>query len=176
MLFIFLAGVLPFSAMGLQLISQTIGGESCDKCLGSLAFGAVAVRRRFALSAGLRNSSKHREVLKGLQYRRDSAAAELVDAHHSRAPAGHLTDVASADHNTVKRGFDEATGLPPVPDLARAGFPLVGAQARRFPGTHRRRFAYTAAASISSRGFICPMRQNGAICRRENGYQGFLEQ
>ena len=65
----------------------------------------------------------------------DSAAAELVDAHIRALQPGHLTDVASADQNTVKPWFDGRTAFsPPVPDLGAQDFPLVGARLDVFQG------------------------------------------
>lgn len=102
------------------------GGEARrSSWIGARWFG---VGRGWSFGAGLAVAGLAAMLwLPRLERGRADLVGEVVAGHVRALQPGHLFDVASSDRHTVKPWFDGRLDFaPPVPDLAGAGFELVG--------------------------------------------------
>ena len=96
---------------------------------------------------------------------------DVMSAHLRSLMPGHLIDIASSNHHTVKPWFaGRADVSPPVADFAREGYTLVGGRADYVDGAHAAVTIYRHGAHIIN-VFAWPARgQSLPNLSSRNGY------
>ncbi len=102
----------------------------------------------------------------------DNFIHSLASAHVRSLMANHLTDVASSDSHTVKPWFHGRLDFsPPVRDLTRQGYPLIGGRLEYLAGGSAAALVYRHRRHTINL-FIAPKaaRTGGKSASEYNGY------
>jgi len=117
--------------------------------------GAIALHASFAVSSA------------------DSLGREVVSSHVRSLMAEHLSDIASADTETIRSWFRDKLGYSPrVADLSSAGYSLVGGRLDYVADRPVAALVYARAKHVVN-VFTCPLqgRESGAVRMARNGFR-----
>jgi len=157
---------------------------------GSLSYQAppeLEARIRKSLGPDRRSSSAWRPLLamaaavllvSGLSVRllqmsrraSDAIAEQAVSSHVRAMMTGHTTDIVSTDRHTVKPWFNGRVDFsPPVVDLAKQGFPLLGGRLDYIAGRSVATLVYGRRKHLID-VFIWPSHTGAGGNRSAQGY------
>lgn len=135
--------------------------------------------RLLALAAGLAIIAVTAAATIGIRARQaaratTALAGAVVDRHISALASGQIFEVGSSNQHTVKPWFQGKLDFsPPVPDLASAGFPLVGGRLEAIEGRRVAALVYQRREHLID-VFISPARA-GIASRDTRSIRGFQQ-